>query len=313
MPPNAEKGEQANYMNLARKFARGGNGILPNGSSVSYGTEARAVCPFPDFIRFQQEQIYMIGIGRVQSGANDAANLGGNAAGVVEAGFTRIVRRDARRIARAINDTVTAKVLKRLFPGKPVLAQFAWDTEKKRTSREVLEDAGYAKTAGLAIDIDQIQELTGYKLAQAAVSGPDGSGLSLDQLASLIYPLKAAGYTIQKQQLEKATQLRLDQVQPEVSPPPGGLNAKTPLQNDENRLQNAPRDLDGQGEGPAENALVEALSGLFEKSMAEAASEAAVGEREEDGASRPSQKSQTSRDEITQEQAEKLYEEIMAK
>jgi len=280
MPPNAEKGEQANYMDLARKFARGGNGILPNGSSVSYGTEARAVCPFPDFIRFQQEQIYMIGIGRVQSGANDAANLGGNAAGVVEAGFTRIVRRDARRIARAINDTVTAKVLKRLFPGKPVLAQFAWDTEKKRTSREVLEDAGYAKTAGLAIDIDQVSELTGYKLAQAAVSGPDGSGLSLDQLASLIYPLKAAGYTIQKQQLEKATQLKLDQVQPEVSPPPGGLNAKTPLQNDEKALQNAPRDLDGQGDPSGEVALVEALSGLFEKTLAEAAAEAAKGEGE---------------------------------
>ena len=271
MPPNAEKGEQANYMDLARKFARGGNGILPNGSAVSYGTEARAVCPFPDFIRIQQEQIYMIGIGRVQSGANDAANLGGNAAGVVEAGFTRIVRRDARRIARAINDTVTAKVLKRLFPGKPVLAQFAWDTEKKRTSREVLEDAGFAKNAGLSIDIDQVSELTGYKLAQAAVSGPDGSGLSLDQLASLIYPLKAAGYTIQKQQLEKATQLRLDQVQPGVSPPPGGLNSKTPLQNDENRLQNAPRNSDGQGDPSGDDALVEALSGLFEKSLAEAA------------------------------------------
>lgn len=284
MPSNAEKGEQANYMDLARKFARGGNGILPNGSSVSYGTEARAVCPFPDFIRFQQEQIYMIGIGRVQSGANDAANLGGNAAGVVEAGFTRIVRRDARRIARAINDTVTAKVLKRLFPGKPVLAQFAWDTEKKRTSREVLEDAGYAKTAGLAIDIDQVQELTGYKLAQAAVSGPDGSGLSLDQLASLIYPLKAAGYTIQKQQLEKATKLRLDQVQPEVSPPPGGLNAKTPLQNDENRLQNAPRVSDGQGDPSGEDALVEALSGLFEKSLAEAAAGEIGGEPSRRGA-----------------------------
>ncbi len=284
MPPNAEKGEQANYMDLARKFARGGNGILPNGSSVSYGTEARAVCPFPDFIRFQQEQIYMIGIGRVQSGANDAANLGGNAAGVVEAGFTRIVRRDARRIARAINDTVTAKVLKRLFPGKPVLAQFAWDTEKKRTSREVLEDAGYAKTAGLAIDIDQVSELTGYKLAQAAVSGPDGSGLSLDQLASLIYPLKAAGYTIQKQQLEKATQLRLDQVQPEVSPPPGGLNSKTPLQNDENRLQNAPRVSDGQGDPSGEDALVEALSGLFEKSLAEAAAGEIGGEPSRRGA-----------------------------
>ena len=238
MPPNAEKGEQANYMDLARKFARGGNGILPNGSAVSYGTEARAVCPFPDFIRFQQEQIYMIGIGRVQSGANDAANLGGNAAGVVEAGFTRIVRRDARRISRAINDTVTAKVLKRLFPGKPVLAQFAWDTEKKRTSREVLEDAGYAKTAGLAIDIDQVSELTGYKLEKApeAPSPAPGSGLN------------------------------------------AAVPAKTPLQNDENRLQNAPRVSDGQGDPKAEDALVEALSGLFEKTLAEAAAEAAKGE-----------------------------------
>lgn len=231
MPPNAEKGEQANYMDLARKFARGGNGILPNGSAVSYGTEARAVCPFPDFIRFQQEQIYMIGIGRVQSGANDAANLGGNAAGVVEAGFTRLVRRDARRIARAINDTVTAKVLQRLFPGKPVLAQFAWDTEKKRTSREVLEDAGYAKTAGLAIDIDQVSELTGYKLAQA------------------------------------------DQVQPEVSPPPGGLNSETPLQNAGNRLQNAAENPDGQGHPPAEDALVAAFSGLLEDALSKAAAE----------------------------------------
>ena len=252
MPPNAERGEQQNYMDLARKFARGGNGILPNGSSVTYGTEARAVCPFQDFIRFQQQQIYMVGIGRVQSGDNQGENLGGNAAGVVESGFRRLVRRDARRIARAINDAVTVKVLERIFPGKPVLAQFAWDTEVKRTSREVLEDAGYAKTAGLAIDIDQVQELTGYKLAQAAVSGPDGSGMSLDQLSQLIYPLKAAGYTIQKQQLEKATQLKLDQVQPEVSPPPGGLNAQTPLQNDENRLQNAPHDPDGQGHPPGQ-------------------------------------------------------------
>ena len=212
MPANAEKGEQSNYMELARKFARGGNGILPNGSAVSYGTEARAVCPFPDFIRFQQEQIYMIGIGRIQSGANDASNLGGNAAGVVEAGFTRLVRRDARRIARAINDTVTRKVLQRLYPGKPVLAQFAWDTERKRTSREVLEDAGFAKNAGLSIDIDQVAELTGYKLEKAPEPPAPGG---LGGLA-------------------------------------GGLNAKTPLQTRDLALQNAPKKPDGQGDPSGE-------------------------------------------------------------
>lgn len=209
MPANAEKGEQDKYMDLARKFARGGSGILPNGSSVVYGTEARAVCPFIDFIRFQQQQIYLVGIGRVQSGETDGANLGGNAAGVVEDGFRRLVRRDARRIARAINDCVTRKVLARLFPGKPALAQFAWDTEAKRTAHEVLEDAGLAKSAGLAIDIDQIQELTGYKLSKAPETPQPGlfGGLNSDR-----------------------------------KPP-------TPLQNARNALQNAPGKTDGQGEG----------------------------------------------------------------
>lgn len=167
MPPNAEKGEQAAYMDLARKFARGGSGILPNGSQIVYGAEARAVCPFTDFIRFQQQQIYTIGLGRVQSGDNAGENLGGNAAGVVDGAFRRIVRRDARRIARAINDGVTARILARLFPGRPALAQFAWDTDERRTGREVLEDAGLARNAGLAIGLDQLRELTGYRLEKA--------------------------------------------------------------------------------------------------------------------------------------------------
>ena len=199
MPPNAEKGEQGAYMDLARKFARGGSGILPNGSSVVYGTEARAVCPFIDFIRFQQQQIYLVGIGRVQSGETDGANLGGNAAGVVEDGFRRLVRRDARRIARAINDCVTRKVLARLFPGRPALAQFAWDTDVKRTSHEVLDDAALAKNAGLAIDLDQLQELTGYKLEKAPETpqpGPFG-GLNADRspaarLQTALPPFKTA-------------------------------------------------------------------------------------------------------------------------
>ena len=183
MPANAERGEQAAYMELARKFARGGSGILPNGASVVYGTEARAVCPFIDFIRFQQQQIYTVGIGRVQSGETDAANLGGNAAGVVEDGFRRIVRRDARRIARAINDTVTRKVLGRLFPVRPALAQFAWDMEAKRTAHEVLEDASLAKNAGLAIDINQLSEMTGYTLEKAPETPAPGlfGGLNSDR------------------------------------------------------------------------------------------------------------------------------------
>ena len=238
MPPNAEKGEQGAYMDLARKFARGGSGILPNGSSVVYGTEARAVCPFIDFIRFQQQQIYLVGIGRVQSGETDGANLGGNAAGVVENGFRRLVRRDARRIARAINDSVTRKVLARLFPGKPALAQFAWDTEAKRTAHEVLEDAGLAKSAGLAIDIGQLQELTGYTLEKAPETPQPGlfGGLNSDR-------------------------------QP-----------KTPLQTAKSPLQNAPGKTDGQGEGQAPAALLGPFLAGFENRLLDEMFKAAADE-----------------------------------
>ena len=54
--------------------------------------------------------------------------------------------------------------------------------------------------------------------------------------------------------------------------------ARTPFKNDESGFKNAPRGLDGQGDPKAEDALVEALSGLFEKSLAEAAAEAVEGE-----------------------------------
>ena len=194
---------------------------------------------------------------------------------VKETGIKYLLKEN--RIARAINDTVTAKVLGRLFPGKPALAQFAWDTEQKRTSREVLEDAVSAKNAGLSIDIDQVSQLTGYKLEKAPETPPQGG---------------FGGFA-------------------------GGLNAKTALQTRENGLQNAPRDPDGQGDGSGREALVEALSGLFAEEMAKAAAgEEGKGKREEeDGASRPSQESRPSQngEEITQEQAEKLYEEMMSK
>ena len=70
------------------------------------------------------------------------------------------------------------KVLARLFPGRPALAQFAWDTEARRTGREALEDAGLASAAGLAIDRAQLEEMTGYTLVEdateAGISGVHG-------------------------------------------------------------------------------------------------------------------------------------------
>ena len=91
-----------------------------------------------------------------------------------------------------------------------------------------------------------------------------------------------------------------DALTPPQTPPQGGFGGlanektgKTPLQTRENGLQNAPRVSDGQGDPQAEDALVEALSGLFEKSLAEAAAGEIGGE--------PSQKSQPFQKELANE------------
>ena len=98
---------------------------------------------------------------------------------------------------------------------------------------------------------------------------------SAKEAAEIAATLKNAGWRVNQGELEKATGFTLEK---EESAPQiqafARAKAKTPLQNDENRLQNAPRDPDGQGDPSGEDALVEALSGLFEKSLAEAAAEA---------------------------------------
>ena len=106
---------------------------------------------------------------------------------------------------------------------------------------------------------------------------------SAKESAEIAATLKQAGWRVNQGELEKATGFTLEKEEsaPQIQAFARG-KAKTPLQNDVSRLQNAPRDPDGQGDPSGEDALVEALSGLFEKSLAEAAAEAIEKEKKQD-------------------------------
>lgn len=113
-----------------------------------------------------------------------------------------------------------------------------------------------------------------------------------------------------------------DALTPQNPAPQGGLGGlanekrgNTPLQIAKDALQIAPKKPDGQGDPKTEDALVEALSGLFERSLTEAAAEAVSQEGDDGraGAPRtPSQKSQPSQEELanagTSEGARKGWE-----
>jgi len=106
---------------------------------------------------------------------------------------------------------------------------------------------------------------------------------SAQDAANVAATLKQAGWRVDQGELEKAVGFTLEKEESAPQMPAfAKAKAKTPLQNDENRLQNAPRVSDGQGDPSGENALVEALSGLFEKTLAEAAAEAVEKEEKQD-------------------------------
>ena len=120
-----------------------------------------------------------------------------------------------------------------------------------------------------------------------------------------------------------------DALTPPQTPPPGGFGglanekpAKTPLQTRETALQNARKDADGQGEGsdepPSQIAKkrpsgADAISAAFLDAMAEAMAEELAGADHRAAREELANSTDAQGDEITQEQAEKIYEEMMAK
>ena len=106
---------------------------------------------------------------------------------------------------------------------------------------------------------------------------------SAQDAANVAATLKQAGWRVDQGELEKAVGFTLEREESAPQMPAfARAKAKTPFKNDENGFKNAPRDLDGQGDPKTEDALVEALSGLFEKTLAEAAAEAVEKEEKQD-------------------------------
>ena len=125
---------------------------------------------------------------------------------------------------------------------------------------------------------------------------------------------KTAGYLIDREQLEEKTGFKLEKA-PEMAQtdPAFAMNkatpSKTPLQTHENRLQNVAKNLDEQGEESAENALREALNGLFEKTLAETMAEELEKEVKGEGEGEEIKNDEPLN--LTQEEAERIYEEMM--
>ena len=173
-PPDATP-EQAEELRRAAEAAADGLSMsLPSGSQVSFASEARGVNPFLEFVQHQQRQIVLLSTGGTLTSLAESGSgtLAGNAQMDV---WREIVKRDAEIIGNALQRSIALPFLRRMFPGKPVAAEFSLGRDAEPTPGEMFDLAGKAVAAGYRISRDELSEATGYTLEDAPSAQP-GTG-----------------------------------------------------------------------------------------------------------------------------------------
>ncbi len=254
MPQNIKEDEQEYWLNAAEDAANGGNGVLPNGSTVSTLAEARGSQPFQPRLAWLREQLILVGTGGMLNGL--AVSGSGTLAGSVHAqAFREIIRRQAALISECLQDALDIPRLETLFPSRPVLAYFEIEAAKERDTTGVVQNVSSLATAGYFVDPKQVEEDTGYRIIlfqpqqqQPAITGlPSllpGKSSVVDQAAAA-GPNDVASTAMNGAQvtalLEIISKVSLGEISPVVAPEV--IKAAFPLLGDAQIARMIPADI----------------------------------------------------------------------
>lgn len=177
MPEFTSKEDQEAYVKAAESVFEGRSGVVPYGSNISFASESRGTNPFTEFIEHQQKLIVMMATGGTLATLSEATGIGGGASDIQQDEWKRIIRADKRIISNALNKQICEPILRKLFPGKPILAEFQLDDTPKPTPKEMLELAQAASSAGFEMDAEELSQAIGYKLTKKV----EGGGLGFNE------------------------------------------------------------------------------------------------------------------------------------
>ena len=177
MPEFTSKEDQDAYVKAAESVFEGRSGVVPYGSNISFASESRGTNPFTEFIEHQQKLIVMMATGGTLATLSEATGIGGGASNIQQDEWKRIIRADKRIISNAVNKQICEPILRKVFPGKPILAEFQLDDTPKPTPKEMLELAQAASSAGFEMDTEELSQAIGYKLTKKV----EGGGLGFNE------------------------------------------------------------------------------------------------------------------------------------
>lgn len=168
-PDKLPASQIANFAASASQIALGGYGAVPYGTSISWASAPSGAAPFESFLTYQKQQIILLATGGLATSLDMAQGLGSGTSDAHTSTWETIVSRDSAVVANAINKAISSRLLDANFPDLPHLASFDFETAKPASAKEIFETAVIAKQAGLLINLEEMQQKTGYTLTREVI------------------------------------------------------------------------------------------------------------------------------------------------
>ena len=168
-------GKTEEYQSMADRVIGDGRGVVGNGAKViTVDTGLRGQTPFLPHIDLQNRDIVMAATGGLLTTISQPTGMNDDQAQIHERAFASIAEAEALEISEVFQKQFDKPALEQEFPGEPVLAYAEWSMNEIESDQGIVQDAVQLGQIGLAIDPEQIQERTGYKLSKIQMPQPMG-------------------------------------------------------------------------------------------------------------------------------------------
>lgn len=162
-PPNVRPDDMPKFRAAAASIAKGQNGSLPFGSVVNENSHPTGGAPFSEFIKYQTEMMVLAGTGGklTMLAESGSGNLAGGAHSDT---FRQIAKASAGASSEAFQRGIDKPLLRREFPGRPILAYWELCANEETETGEVVKDVVALNSAGYKVATAQVEEKTGYQI-----------------------------------------------------------------------------------------------------------------------------------------------------
>jgi len=166
-PPNISVEKEREYQAIADQLFSNGRGYLPNGSDIKYVNGGGGKPPFKELLDYLDRQILLVGTGGLLTMLSESGS-GTLAGGAHKETFLQIARGDSLVVSSLLQQEIDLPVLKKAFPGRPVLAYFQFAPSAMDQASTVAQDAAQLALAGYVIDPAELSEKIGYRVERMA-------------------------------------------------------------------------------------------------------------------------------------------------